>query len=259
MVGKTKAMQRVVKFAISLIDRVQQPGPSEMRYHDGPSFHPFMFSPEILAEGRAQKKPRRGCLGCLWQVPLILALGVVLMMALTAVFYPWAFYLGGTFHIYPYWTGWGRLHAKSGDYVLFVRFEPTTRGSRMIPHSNLTGVAYLCTPRGERLPMHLGGDMRPHLNLSTDGEAIHLYVYYWPLWYGQFTADHRPSLDFRGHWRNPNLVMDDHGSISNAFEPDGSVYRGHDRNRPYSTEIVPVTLVQGPYSDFEAACATVRR
>ena len=53
--------------------------------------------------------------------------------------------------------------------------------------------------------------------------------------------------------------MDDHGSISNAFNADGSVYGGHDPNRPYSTEIVPVTFVSGTYSDFKAACAALHR
>jgi hypothetical protein len=178
---------------------------------------------------------------------------------MTGLFYPWAFYLGGKFHIMPYWQGWGKLHAKSGDYVLFVRFEPTPRGSRMYLESNLKGTGYLCTPRREKFRMNLGGGMRKHLNLSTDGEAIHLYMDYWPAWSGQFISDRRPSLDLRGHWRNPNLVMDDHGSISNAFQPDGSVYRGHDRNRPYSTEVVPITLSEGSYSDFEAACAAVHR
>ena len=156
-------------------------------------------------------------------------------------------------------AGLGKLHANSGDYVLLVQMEPSPRGSRVYLSSDLRGLAYLCTPRGERIRLHLGGAMRAHLNLSTDGEAINLYVNYWPLWYGQFIADRRPSLDFRGHWQNPNLVMDDHGSISNAFQPDGSVYDGHDRNRPYSTEIVPITLVEGSYSQFNAACATVHR
>lgn len=216
--------------------------------------HPSMFSPERSAEITPRKKRRVGCFGCLGQVGLTLVLGSILLLAITGVFYPWAFYLGGKFHITPYWQGWGKLHAKSGDYLLFVRIQPTSRGSRMYLETNLTGRAYLCTPRGENLQLHLGGGMRKHLNLSTDGEAIHLYMNYWP-WYGQFVADHRPSLELRGYWRNPNLVMDDHGSISNAFQPDGSVYRGHDPNRPYSTEVVPVIFVPGSYSDFEGACA----
>jgi len=187
-----------------------------------------------------------------------LVASVILFTAMTGLLYPWAFYLGGKFHIMPFWQGWGRMHSKGGDYLVWVQFEPTPRGSKMYLESNLTGRALVCTPRGERLPMHLGGGMRKHLNLSTDGEAIHLYMDYWPLGFGGFITDHRPSLQFRGHWQNPNLLMDDHGSVANAFEPDGSVYRGHSPNRPYCTEGVSITFVQGSSSEFDQACAAMK-
>jgi len=192
------------------------------------------------------------------QVILVLVASVILLTAMTGLFYPWAFYLGGKFHIMPFWQGWGRMHSKGGDYLVWVQFEPTPRGSKMYLETNLTGRALVCTPRGERLPMHLGGGMRKHLNLSTDGEAIHLYMDYWPLGFGGFVTDHRPSLQFRGHWQNPNLLMDDHGSVANAFEPDGTVYRGHSPDRPYSTEAVPITFMQGSSSEFDQACAAIK-
>ena len=187
-----------------------------------------------------------------------LVASVILFTAMTGLLYPWAFYLGGKFHIMPFWQGWGRMHSKGGDYLVWVQFEPTPRGSKMYLESNLTGRALVCTPRGERLPMHLGGGIRKHLNLSTDGEAIHLYMDYWPLGFGGFITDHRPSLQFRGHWQNPSLLMDDHGSVANAFEPDGSVYRGHSPNRPYSTEGASITFVQGSSSEFDQACAAMK-
>jgi hypothetical protein len=189
---------------------------------------------------------------------LVLVASAILLTAMTGLFYPWAFYLGGKFHIMPFWQGWGRMHSKGGDYLVWVQFEPTPRGSKMYLETNLTGRAFVCTPRGERLPMHLGGGMRKHLNLSTDGEAIHLYMNYWPLGFGGFVTDHRPSLQFRGHWQNPNLLMDDHGSVANAFEPDGTVYRGHSPNRPYSTEAVPITFMQRSSSEFDQACAAMK-
>jgi hypothetical protein len=210
-----------------------------------------------LPSGR--RKKRGGCFGCLWQTLLVLLFGVVLLLAIDAVFAPWSFYLGGKFHIIPYWQGWGTLHAKSGDYPLFVRFEPSPRSSRMYPSSHVTGIGYLCTPRGERFRMSLGGDMRQHLNLSTDGEKMSLYLINWPAFTGQFLTDHRPSINLRGHWQNPNLVMDDTGSIFRGFLPDGRVYTGHDPNHPYTGEIVPITLKPGSYSEFEAACALERK
>jgi len=222
-----------------------------------PRTNPFGADPALLLPKR-----RRGCLGCLWQTlwqcTLVLVAGAILLTALTGLFYPWAFYLGGKFHILPYWQGWGKMHATSGDYVVFVQFEPTPRGSGMYLETNLTGRAYLCTPRGEFFRMHLGGGMRKHLNLNTDGEAIHLYMNNWPLLTGGFITDRRPSIEFRGHWKNPDLVMDDHSSLYRAFLPDGTVDRGQRPNRPYNGEVVPVTLANEPYSDFKAACAAVK-
>ena len=205
----------------------------------------------MLSPPNLQSKSRQGCLGSLAKLVMIFALGAVLVLAITAAFKPWGFFLGGKFHIIPSWQGWGLLHAKSGNYVVQVNLNTNIKGRRS---SDLRGVAYLCTPRGERFRLILTGNMRKHLNLSTDGEAIHLGMSYMP--YGSsFSGDSRPSLELRGRWQNPNLVMDDNGSISRAFQPDGSVYHGHDRNRPYAGEIVPVILHPGGSSEFEAACA----
>jgi len=205
------------------------------------------------------RKARTGCLGCLGQVGLVLLLGLVLSTALIGVFYPWAFYLGGKFHIIPCWQGVGRAHAKSGDYVVWVQFEPTTRSSGLYRTSNLTGLAYVCTPRAEKLRMHLRGGMRKNLNLSTDREAINLYMDYRPTFFGQLIGDRRPHLEFRGKWQNPNIVMDDHGSIGRAFEANGTVYRGHGGNHPYIDEVVPITFVNEPRSEFDKACAELRK
>jgi hypothetical protein len=213
-----------------------------------------MYATENTAALAGGKKRRRGCLGCFGQVVLILLLGVVLIFAIDAVFAPWSFYLGGKFHIIPFWQGWGTLHSKTGDYVLYVQFEPSPSGSRTYPTSHVTGLGFLCSPRGERFRMKLGGDMRLHLNLSTDGEKMSLYMNNWPAFYGPFMSNHRPSIELRGQWHNPNLVMDDTGSISRAFLADGRVYTGHDPNHPYAGEIVPVTLKQGSYSEFKSAC-----
>jgi hypothetical protein len=225
--------------------------------HDGVLLFSQMSCPQRPTPVAA-RSPRFGCFGCLWQVGVILVLAAISYMAINGVFAPWAFHLGGKFHITPYWQGWGRLHAKSGDYLLFVRIEPTSRGSKMYLETNLSGTAYVCTPRGENIPLKMSGGMRKHLNLSTDGEAIHLYMHYWP-WNAQFVTDHSPSLGLRGHWQNPNLVMDDQGSIAKAFQPDGTVYRNHDRNRTYSPEVVPITFVEGSYTHFSAACTAMHR
>ena len=213
------------------------------------------FSPEIKASLAARRRRAGfGCLGCLWQLALLFIVGCIFAVAIIGIFAPWGFYLGGKFHILPYWQGWGEMHAKSGRYVLYVRFEPSPNKSRILPGSDVNGVAYLCTPRGERFYMHLGGGMPRNPDLRKDGVPIGLYMNNWSSWSSGFTSDHRPSINFHGHWQNPNMVMDDQGSISNAFNDDGTVYRVHVSNRPYSTQIVPLTLIPGSYSDFKRAC-----
>ncbi|MGH9493957.1 MAG: hypothetical protein ACRD3B_03085 [Candidatus Sulfotelmatobacter sp.] len=176
-----------------------------------------------------------------------------MILAITAVFAPWGFYLGGRFHILPYWQGFGTLQAKSGRYVVFVRFEPKPSGTHVYPGPTVGGRAYLCSPRGEEFRMHLGGGMPRGIGTNTNGEKISLYMYTWGA-FGSFTTDHRPSIELRGQWKNPNIVMDDHSSIYRAFNPDGTVDRSHNPNKPYEGEVVHVTLTPGSYSDFEAAC-----
>src|SRR5436305_6086492 len=198
-------------------------------------------------------KSRFGCLGCLGQLAVILLLGGVLVIAMTGVFAPWGFYLGGNFHWLPQWQGYGTMRAQSGKYVVYVYFYPTPSGQKIVPESALGGNAYLCSPRHEVFRMTLGGSMRRGLNLNTDGEKIWLYMYHRPVVSGT-TAEHRPRLEFRGQWHHPNLMLDDHSSIQRAFEPDGTVYRGSGKNRPYMGEVVHVILQPGSYSDFKAAC-----
>jgi hypothetical protein len=53
--------------------------------------------------------------------------------------------------------------------------------------------------------------------------------------------------------------MDDHGSIARNFEPDGKLYTGHSPSRPYISEVSAITLHEGGKSDFEAACAAVKK
>jgi len=203
-----------------------------------------------MSSGKAQR--RSGCLGCLPRLLLTLAVAGVALLLVTAVFAPWGFFLGGHFHIIPYWQGWGIIHAKSGKYVVFVRFEPRPSGSRIMPHPSVGGRGYLCSPRGEIFAMHIDGGMRRGIGLSTEGENISLGMDYWPT-FSSFTGNHRPAIAVKGKWQNPNIIGDDNGSISRAFNPDGSV-ASPDPHRPYPGDITPVTLVPGSYFDFQAAC-----
>jgi hypothetical protein len=205
---------------------------------------------KTAAIGAQRPKSRSGCLGCLSQVVVVLLLGSILVLAIPAVFSPWAFFLGGKFHILPYWQGSGRMHSPlSGDYVLFVRLEPG--GLTRLGNAYLTGVGYICTPRKEQIRLTLAGTMGKHLKLTTEGEAIGLHLYRRP-WFSSVPLQRRPRIDLSGHWQNPNLVMDDKGSISVSFLPDGRVNLG---SLPAARENIPITMVEGSWSDFENACA----
>jgi len=200
-----------------------------------------------------------GCFGCVGQLAVIFVLAGVLYLATIAVFAPWGYFLGGKFHILPYWQGWGRLHSKiSGDYVIYVRIDPSPGGMNGAHLSTyVDGNGYICTPRGERIWLNVIGSMRRHLNVSTNGEAIGIKLYHRTPFWGNFNAERRPRIELHGHWQNSQLIMDDDGSISRSFGNDGSVYLGNASNRPYKQEVVPVTLNEGSYSEFQSACASI--
>ena len=198
---------------------------------------------------------RRGNWGFGHLILLLLLIGAI-VGGVFVYTYPWAFYLGGTFHLLPWWEGVGKAHAKSGDYVFYVWIAPETHDMKTYLSTNLTGSAEVCTPRGEDIVLTLGGGMRRHLGKSTDGEKIGLYVH--RLTVTSRPTDHEPSLEFSGHWRNPQLVMDDGGSIARAFGSDGRVLYGKDRSHAQSPEVVSITFSAGSHSDYKAACAALR-
>lgn len=197
--------------------------------------------------------PRKARHGCFVQLLAVLALCIGLALGLPAVLMPWAFYMGGQFHIIPQWTGWGRMHSNlAGDYILFVRISPTTASShtRAVPH--ISGRGYLCTPAGNRYNLRLGGDFEKASGADLQGKKAHLYMSNHTVISGS-TA---PSLEFRGKWNNPDLVLDDGGSLTRAFDPGGKLANPH--MRPYVQEVAPLTLHQGSWSDFQAACSTMK-
>ena len=195
-------------------------------------------------------RKKQGCLGSLWRLALVFAFAGVVVLVTIAIFAPWGYYLGGKFHVIPDWEGFGRLHSKiSGDYVVYVYFWPSSPG---LVSSFVTGIGYVCTPKGVKKRLNLVGTMQKHLHVSTNGEAIYIKVYNWQAF--NINSEKRPRLEFEGHWQDPNIVMNDDGSISRAFQPDGSVWLGHEGNRPYRLEVIPITFTPGSYSEFESAC-----
>lgn len=210
-----------------------------------------------MAQSAGQTRPSGG-LGLRHAIVLLVFVGLLVGSVFVSS-YRWSFYLGGNFHVLPWWQGMGKLHTKNGDYLLLVWIAPETRDLRGgYTQTNLTGDAHICTPRGENIYLRLGGGMRKHLNVSTGGEAINLSMYgRSPM--ANMNGDYSPNLEFKGHWQNAKLVMDDQGTVAKAFRSDGTIYHAQDRNRIYTPELVPITLSSATFSEYKTACNAMSR
>jgi hypothetical protein len=194
-------------------------------------------------------RSRSGCLGSLIRLTAVIALCGAAVLVTVAVFAPWGFYLGGTFHLLPSWQGWGRMRTKTGgEYLVFVYMY--TSSPTRLGNAYLRGNGYICTPRHERIRMRLNALMGRHLSRNTDGEAIGVHMYNWGAT-SPLHPNRRPSIDLRGRWRGNTLVMTDLGTTYQAFLPDGSVNRGH---LPAAGDTLSITLTAGSASEFNAAC-----
>lgn len=207
--------------------------------------NPVSFPPGVPA-------PRKARHGCVVQVLGALLLGIVVLLGVMALVAPWGFYMGGHFHIVPQWTGWGQIHSRvAGDYALLVSFSPKT--GRGLGLTHVSGNGWLCTPRGEQYKLRLGGDFGKPSGTDLQGKSAHLYMNN----YTVLSSSTAPSLDFRGRWNNPDLVLDDQGSLNRAFDPGGALVTNN-HMRPYKQEVVPLTLHEGSRADFNAACAALK-
>src|SRR5260221_3224341 len=129
------------------------------------------------AEPPALPTPRKPRSGGLLRLVFVIALVIVAMAATLVVFAPWGFFMGGQFHIMPAWQGWGRMHsnAAGGDYAIYVWFWPDSGRLRGLTY--VKGNAMLCTPRGERFNLTLGGNFERPAGLDLNGKTASFYMY----------------------------------------------------------------------------------
>jgi hypothetical protein len=176
---------------------------------------------------------------------IFLALAGLFFLAIDAVFTPWAFFMGGHFHLNHKWTGWGRMHSNiAGDYVIYMSISPYFGRGRSL--TAITGRGALCTQRGDNYTLDVGGSFQEHPGINLQGKTAVIYAHN----YSRYGSQYNPSLEFRGKWNNPDLVLDDHGSLTQAFDP-GGVLAKNSNMRPIR-EVVPLTLHEGSRSDFAA-------
>jgi hypothetical protein len=218
-------------------------------------------SPSLPLAGSGGSKPGRlGCFGCLGKIVLSLAgtvfLGFIGIVATEALFNPWSFYMGGRFHLVPGWRGWGKIQSASGrPYFLYAWFEPVEYKHNYSGVPHVQGWGTLCTPAGAKYDLRLTGGLEKHMGSSTDGKRMTIYLHRRP-WYYTFvgTYDSRPQLEFHGVWHNPDLVLDDGGSLDRAFNADGTLHSGPSPARKSGQQGAQLILREGGKSEFEAAC-----
>jgi hypothetical protein len=204
-----------------------------------------------------------GCLAsCLGRLVDIFLFGSLVVLALYVVIAPWAFFLGGQFHPLAYWQGWGTMHGPSGDYAVFVRLfpNPRSRSGLYLSGPGVRGSGIVCTPRGERYHLRLSGGFTNKLGFrttDTNGQPFG-FTLTQPLNFLSTNYNTRLSFSLHGSWQNPNLVVDDRGTVSRAFNPDGTWIPGNQNKRPPGVPVA-LTLHPGSGSDFDAACSGVKR
>jgi hypothetical protein len=179
------------------------------------------------------------------------------MVAVLALAAPWGFFMGGRFHAIPMWQGVGRIDSNraGGGYAVYVWFWPDHGRFRQLGY--VQGNASVCTPRGEKFYLTLGGTFEKPTGTDTNGKRISLYMFNRSVKRQFAGADRRPELELRGKWSNPDMVLDDHGSLARNFDHDAKLY-ATGASRPYLEEVSPVTLHEGGKSEFDAACAAVK-
>jgi hypothetical protein len=214
----------------------------------------------ILPQSPRQMAPQSK-MGCLTRLVLVLIVVGAVMAGATYLFSPWAFYMGGPFHWLPWWSGVGRMHSDSGggDYAIYVWFWPDHGKFRQLAY--VQGRAMVCTPRGERFNLTLGGDFVKPDGVwrlrDLNGTKVSLYMFNRTAKHIFGGASPRPELKLQGRWQNPDLVLDDDSSIQRNFDHNASL-RTSLTGVPYKGEVSTVTLREGGKNDFDAACAAVK-
>ena len=163
--------------------------------------------------GQVRRRGRGG-----WGRLIVVLLAVVVaLMAATALFAPWAYYLGGHFHWAPMWAGVADFAGPDGEYQLFLWMRPFPQGTALHLDTALTGNATLCTPQGERIFMKVSGGMDRHLPTDTVGQRIGLSAYERNAVYRFWDSVNKPGgarLALKGVWAEGRI--DATGTVTRA-------------------------------------------
>lgn len=186
--------------------------------------------------------------GVLFQLLMLLLLGVTLVYGIALVIAPWAFHIGGRFTPMLMWQGSGKLHTRNGEYPFYLYFYPDSHFSRLRldgkqPTGGVQGRGLLCTSPGIMQQLKLGGTIYGGWRSTEDSviafrlnEPIYISV-----------GQRQGFFDLYGKFRGPELVMDGRNSWGERFQSGLRI------------EQASVTLDWGSYSDFKAVCDGMAR
>jgi hypothetical protein len=160
---------------------------------------------------------RPGCLGQFVLLGLLIVLGYIGIMAVT---HPWIFTVGGRVRLLPSWEGAGEIQGPGGKYRIYISFQPSSAGSKVLPSTSVTGTGWVCAPSDHSYQIRLGGGAHEVVWRDMNNKDFGLYIWHRTTW---STAHQPPKLDFTGRWAGPNLVMNDKGTVARAFLSDGSL------------------------------------
>jgi hypothetical protein len=189
----------------------------------------------------APPPPHKRPLGCLPRLALYLVLGFILIMALDLAFEPWIYVVGGRIRLFPVWVGSGVAQSPGGPYTIYLWFSPAPSGSRSLPSAGIEGGGWICTPQGRRYSLRVSGGAPGRIWNDMDGHRFLIGAVHRPFAWQYNREDRRPRLSLSGQWVGPNLVMNDEGSITRAFHPDGTLKSYRDSLQP-GTAVLPIVL-----------------
>jgi hypothetical protein len=184
-------------------------------------------------------------LGCL----SALVLGLVVVLAVTALLAPWAFHIGGQWTP-GFWWGYGKLRATNGvEYPIYIYFSPNFRSMTRLrlngqrPISGLIGGGWLCAAPGVTQRLDLTGDMYGNY-LTTDGDQMNIRLLDWRHVI-RINPQNRRYVDFLGRWNGSELPMQESYGWEQYFQPGTHDSKAH----------ASITFTAGSYADFKNACA----
>lgn len=188
---------------------------------------------------------RRGCLGCLGSLVLVLLLAVGVGILLK----PWSLHIGGRFTPFGGWTAIGRARTPDGlDAGIQLNLRTRARAACSKSGGGCTqmdGKAVVCTRAG-RFTFRTA-DATFSAYWSLDGRPMTVR-----LTNGDTTLTRYLNVYFDGSWHGSAYQASDGGYLSHGFNPNGSP-----RSATGSVEKSTAAQVTFQPGDFTALCRSV--